>query len=143
MTNKQELQEQVEKLQKELDILKSQIDNTDKIDLFKITTYKQVCKALNEKEYKLSDFNNDEKLLAFAQLKQIETLYCQNWIKDWKNTNQYKYYPYFTINSSGRLVFDLSLSCGNGFVGTVGFFPDEKTSTYVGKTFIDIYEKLK
>ena len=69
MTNKQELQEQVEKLQKELDILKSQIDNTDKIDLFKITTYKQVCKALNEKEYKLSDFNNDEKIISFCTIK--------------------------------------------------------------------------
>ena len=146
--NKEELKKQAEKLQKDPDALKVLIEKEDTIDLFKITSYKEVCKALDEQEYTENNFENTydcEKLLAFAKLKQIERLYNGNWVKDWSNKNQYKYYPYFTLNSSGGLVF--SFSCHYCFIliccGQVGFFKDQKTSDYIGKTFISIYEKLK
>lgn len=73
MINKKELEKQAEKLQKELDTLKNQISECDKIDLFKITTYKQVCEALNEQELKLEDFTGNDaiKTFNFARLKQI------------------------------------------------------------------------
>jgi len=146
--NKEELKKQAERLQKNLDTLKVLIDKEDSLDLFSITTYGEVCKALKEKSYSLKDFEwadeeDAEKLLAFAQLKQIERLYNENWIKDWSNKNQYKYYPYFTLNGSGGLVFYFSSSYHYTCSGQVGFFKDQKTSDYVGKTFISIYEKLK
>ena len=144
--NKEELKKQAEKLQKDPDALKVLIEKEDTIDLFKITSYKEVCKALDEQEYTENDFENTydcEKVLAFAQLKQIERLYNGNWIKDWSNKNQYKYYPYFTLNSSGGLVFYISYYCYRTCFGPVGFFKDQKTSDYIGKTFISIYEKLK
>lgn len=144
--NNEKLKEQAKKLQKDLDDLKKLIEKEDEIDLFSIKTYKEVCKVLGEQEYTENDFENTydcEKLLAFAQLKQIERLYNGNWVKDWSNKNQYKYYPYFTLNSSGGLVFYGSYSYSDGWCGQVGFFKDQKTSDYIGKTFISIYEKLK
>jgi len=144
--NNEKLKEQAKKLQKDLDDLKKLIEKEDEIDLFSIKTYKEVCKVLGEQEYTENDFENTydcEKLLAFAQLKQIERLYNGNWVKDWSNKNQYKYYPYFTLNSSGGLVFGYSSYSYSRWYGQVGFFKDQKTSDYIGKTFISIYEKLK
>jgi hypothetical protein len=146
--NKEELKKQAEKLQKDLDALKALINKEENIDLFSINTYGEVCKALKEKSYSIKDFEyvceeDREKLLAFTQLKQIERLFNQDWIRDWSNESQYKYYPYFTVNSSGGLVFFGSYYSLSSSDGEVGFFKDQKTSDYIGRTFINIYEKLK
>ncbi len=144
--NKEQLKKQAEKLQKDLDALKVLINKEDTIDLFKITTYKEVCKALNEQEYTENDFENSydaNKLLAFAQLKQIERLYNQEWTKNWADKLQYKWYPYFTLNNSGGLAFIGSDYFSSHCHGQVGFFKDRQTSDYIGKTFISIYKKLK
>lgn len=100
-------------------------------NLFKITTYKAVCKKLNEKE----------ETCPYKKIKQIEKLFNGSWIKDWKNKNQSKYYPYFEITGSGLVSFG-SLYVGYCLHGQVAYFKDNQTSIFVGKTFIDIYEEL-
>jgi hypothetical protein len=102
-------------------------------DLFsKIKTYIDVCKELGEKPAKS----------PYDKIKQIEKLFCGNWKKDFSNNNQRKWYPYFVWNNSGGLVFDGSLCDHSFFFGRVAYFPDEKTSNFVGRTFIDIYREL-
>ena len=115
-------------------------------DIFTANTYSKVCTRLKEKEYTLRDFSSftksdQPKLLAFAKIKQLERYFNQNWTVNWKNTNQYKYRPYFESRGSG-LVFDGSIDCLWNFNAAVGFFKDKETSDFVGKTFIDIYKDL-
>jgi len=104
----------------------------EEIDLFKIDTYEKVCKQLKE----------TAQSCPFKKIKQIEKLFNGNWVKNVKDHNQRKHYPYFQDNGSG-LVFDGSSCCGYcSFAGLVAYFKDEKTSSFVGKTFIDIYQEL-
>ncbi len=109
-----------------------------------ITTYKQVCKALDIEELTLSDFSflpteDRKKTLAFHKLQQIAKLFNGNWKPDWKNTNQNKYYPYFNMDSGG-LGFSGSDFCYSGCDSSVVYFKDKETSDYVGKTFLSIYK---
>ncbi len=117
-------------------------------DLFNIKDYSELCKKYKIKELKISDFKflpkeEQEKSLAYHQIKTIERIYNGiDWVLDWSNTNQYKYYPYFVYKVGSSLVFygsDCDSICCSG---QVAYFKDEKTSTFVGKTFIDIYRKL-
>lgn len=143
MTNKKELEKQAENLQKELDKLKEQIQKCDEIDVFKITTYKEVCKALGETECVLDDFrfhNSSEKLskklLAVAKIEQLERLYNKDWKKDYNNKSQYKYRPWFEfIDNKWRFVYSVHLFWRDCSV--VGVFKDRNASDYVGKTFLN------
>lgn len=104
-----------------------------KVSLFeRIRNYSDICKELKE----------EEKQFPFDKIKQIEKLFNGNWKKDWKNSNQYKYFPYFTISGSGALVFGYSGCFGTYFYGVVGFYKDKETSDFVGRTFIDIYKEI-
>lgn len=141
MSNKKKLEEQAENLQKELNKLKEEIKKCDEIDLFSITTYKEVCKALNEKELSSCNFKEfpeklSKKLLAIARIEQLERLYNQNWVKDYNDKNQYKYRPYFEFtNNNWRFFFSVARYWRDCSV--VGVFKNEKTSNYVGKTFLN------
>lgn len=122
----------------------------NKIDIFSVTTYKDVCKYLKEKELTFKDFakfsgsiEDNEKLLAFAKIKQLEKFFNQDWIKDWSNKSQYKWYPYFTINVSGCLVFLDCTYYSDSCIGQVGFYQSKEVTKHIGTYFVDIYEKLK
>jgi len=119
----------------------------EEVNLFTFDTYSKVCKALNEKEYTLKDFEflseeYRERQLATVQIHQIEKFFNQGWKADFKNRDQYKYYPYFEFEASGGVRFVGSHYFRYLFDGTVAFYKDQKTSDFVGKTFIDIYKTL-
>ena len=63
------------------------------------------------------------------------------WKPDWNNWDQYKYYPWFEVLSSGFgfsysfFVFDSTHTC----VGSRLCFKSRELSTYAGKQFNDIY----
>ena len=68
MTNKKELELQAEKLQFELNKLKDQISKSEDFDIFSITSYKEVCKYLKEKETNC----------PYQQIKQLERCFNQD-----------------------------------------------------------------
>lgn len=78
-------------------------------ELFSITTYKEVCKRLKIKELTIKDFVQFEedalKMFCFHRIKNLERLFNGTWKANWKDKSQYKYYPYFEVNSSGGLGF--------------------------------------
>jgi len=128
--NKSEAQLQLISLQKEIDKLTKIINTPD--NLFeKIKTYKDVCLELGEKE----------ETCSYLKIKQIEKLFSQGWKKDWSNRFQCKYYPAFEITGSGWVYFysDCYYSISNC---GVAFYPDEKTSSFCGKTFIKEYTEF-
>lgn len=118
-----------------------------KEDLFtKIKTYSGVCKELGIKELTLKDFKvfgeDASKMLAFHKIKNLERLFNGDWKANLKDSNQNKYYPYFTINSSGGLVFGGSDCYASGFGGGAGLYKNAKTADFIGKNFTDVYEDL-
>jgi hypothetical protein len=144
MDKKQALKE-LKELKDRADKLEAIINAPESL-IGSITTYKQVCKALDNAELTLSDFSflpteDRKKTLAFHKLQQIAKLFNGDWKPDWKNSNQYKYYPYFNVASGGlgfcASGFDFSFSFCNSFVV---YFKDKETSDYVGKTFLSIYK---
>lgn len=133
--------------QKEL--LKS-IGLIKELDLFSITTYEEVCKALNERQIENDSFDSTnqilnksviKRLIATYKLEQIERLFNQNWKKDWNNQNQYKYYPYFK-KELGGWVFCLVTDGSVRSLAAVAYYKDRQTAEYVGKTFINIYKDI-
>ncbi len=103
----------------------------EELDLFKFDTYSKVCKQLKEKE----------ESCPYRKIKQIERFFNGSWKADKLDTNQRKYYPYF-IASGGGLCFTGS-GCDDSFFSVpVAYFKDDKTATFVGKTFVDIYKEL-
>lgn len=119
----------------------------NKISLFdKVKNYSDVCSILNTRILTIEDFSflpENERLRAlnFHKVKNIEKLFNGKWILNWKDSKQQKWYPYFTIGNNG-LGFGGSLCHRDYSYGSVGYFLDEKTSDFVGKTFLDIYKGI-
>ena len=128
--DKKELIKRVDALEKRLNKLRDEINKP--IDLFKkIKTYSDVCVELGVEE---SD-------CPYQKIKHIEKLFNGDWKKDWSNVSQKKWYPYFEYKYSG-LVFG---GCRYGYIhfgGGVGFYKDEETAQFVGKTFVNIYQEI-
>lgn len=113
-------------------LLEKYFDIETSKDLFKFNTYSKVCEELGEKE----------KGSSYEQIKQIEKFFNQGWIKDWNNSNQYKYTPYFEKASSGVWRFFDSGGWGSYCYGVVAYFKDKEISDFVGRTFIEIYKVI-
>jgi len=78
--------------------------------------------------------------IAYKILKVIAEVLNEGWVPDWKNNNQYKYYPWFDLSSGSGLsyhVFDYRHS--TSFVGSRLCFKSEELAEYAGKQFIKEY----
>lgn len=116
-------------------------------DLFNITTYKEVCKKLKEKELTLKDYtflpeNRRKKALAQGKIQQLEALFNGTW-KVKFDGNQKNWFPCFTIYDvgSGWVFHHSGYDCGY-YSAQVGFFKDKETSDFIGNNFKDIYRDL-
>ncbi len=112
----------------------------------KVTTYEAVCKYLKEKQLTLKDYSfiattkGRKRALAFGKFEQIQRLFNGDWETKFDG-KQENWYPYFAIGSGGVLGFcdsDYTYCCR----GRIGYFKDQETSNFVGKTFIDIYREI-
>lgn len=117
-------------------VIEEKINNTvnltEEFLLENIKTYKDVCHYLNE----------PLETLPYFQIKQIEKLFNGNWIKDFSK-DQKNWYPYFVYNKvSGCLGFYYSICSTSTSGGQVAFYKSKEISDFVGKIFIDIYNKL-
>lgn len=110
-----------------------------------VKDYKTFCKVTGLKEWLAVEFitkTNPAKALAQEKLAQIEFYFGKDWKKDWSNHSQYKYYPYFNVDSSGGLRFSGVDGFRGSAYGVVAYFETKEIATYVGKTYIDLYKDL-
>ena len=87
-----------------------------------IKTFEDACKKLNLDPTKLPDISGipeefAKPLIAAYKLYVIYKAVNNDWIPDWGNWKQYKYYPWFEVSSSGF-----------GFSGAAYFCDDTHTA---------------
>lgn len=83
-------------------------------------------------------------LTAQAKLIIIAEVLNEGWEPDWNNDNEYKYFPYFWMDSPGfrfrAAIFSYSLSSALG--GSRLCFRTRKLAKYAGETFLELYRDL-
>jgi len=103
--------------------------------------------GISEKEHK-------EKQSLFFDSLEMQHLYYQwlvellakslneGWTLDWDNSNEYKYFPWFYLGSSG-FRFDVYVTWNaRSCVGSRLCFKNRELAEYAGKQFTDIYKEF-
>lgn len=112
----------------------------------RVKTYEDACKVVGIAPLKLSDFKflpeKDRKpSYAFHQITTIAKALNEDWVPNWDNENEYKYYPWFRMGSSG--VGFSADDYGDWFayssVGSRLCFKNRDLAVYAGKQFEEIY----
>ena len=122
------------------------VDCFKKSDFKYFKTFDDLCHAVGTTE---TDFNKkwdpaifDDSTIAFERLKVCTKAYNQDWPFDIYNTEQYKYYPYFAVSSSGfgfsHANYDFDDSTTD--VGSRLCFESKEKAIHAGNTFIKLFE---
>jgi hypothetical protein len=115
----------------------------------KIKTFEDACVKENlDPNTVIPDFSlfpekDRQAMIDHAKLIIINKAINEDWIPDWLNYNQTKYYPWFEMGSSSGVGFscddyvDWSTSSN---VGSRLCFESREKAIYAGKTFIELYK---
>ncbi len=114
---------------------------------------KQFCKANKLVYAKIIAFakpknKNQEALNAAAILFEIidrankKDNKGSEWIPDWTNYNEYKYYPYFSTSGSGFAFTDTTYWRTGTSAGSRLCFLELDTAEKIAKKYLSIYEKF-
>ena len=132
--------------------LRKILEETFGIDLFKKTDYRSfatfddLCRATGTSEVefrmKWNPSVHDPSTIAFEKLKILTRAYNQDWAFDTFNTDQYKWYPYFAVSSSGlgfsRTDYDYAYASTD--VGSRLCFESQEKAIHAGKNFTKLFE---
>lgn len=93
------------------------------------TDFEESCKGLEKDE------------IAYKKIKIIAKALNNGWTPDWDNDNEYKYYPWFNMQSGvGFTHSDYDLWATNSIVGSHLCFKSSDLAIYAGKQFESIYK---
>jgi hypothetical protein len=111
-----------------------------------IKTFEDACAELDINPQAVYFGNDTPDEIAYKKLKIVIKAINQGWTPDWNNSNQYKYYPYFEVLSSGfgfsTTGYDYDYS---GTIATVGSrlcFESSEKAKYAGKQFLQLYNEF-
>ena len=113
-----------------------------------IKTFEDACKAINVEPTIILDFSlfpesDQQAMIAHAKLVIIAKAINGDWVPDWTNSSEGKYYPWFEMGSPSGGGFSCS-DCGRwGTYSTVGShlcFETREQAKYAGKQFEDLYK---
>lgn len=114
-----------------------------------IKTFEEACKVLKlDSEKIIPDFSffpvkDQVAMQAHSKLVIIAKAINGDWIPDWTNYDEYKYYPWFEMGSSSGVGFSCDAfgnwAAGSG-VGSRLCFKDRDTAKYVGTQFLELYK---
>jgi len=114
----------------------------------RIKTWDDVCEELDIDDtilpYKCPKNKQQISANAFIKIQYISQVLNEGWEPNFKNTNEYKYYPYFQYKSShgGGFVFYCSYDhyvCGG--LGFGFYYKTRELSDYAGNQFLEIYKE--
>lgn len=114
-----------------------------------IKTFEDACKILSlNPDNVIPDFTffpeaDKQAMIDHAKLIIIAKAINGDWIPDWKDWNQYKYYPWFEMGSSSGVDFsfdDCDHWCTTSIVGSRLCFETREQAKYVGTQFEELYK---
>jgi hypothetical protein len=138
-----------EKLGVEVITLKAVTKTSPKDITKRVKTYDDACAVLciepeNEEVLTKLGFTKDE--IAYRKLKTITKALNEGWIPNWANSNEYKYWPWFTYSGASAgfayAVTSYAASSTAAAFGSRLCFSTRELATYAGTQFIDIYNEL-
>jgi len=115
----------------------------------RIKTYADACTVLGveqikEEALKKLGFTDEE--IVGRKLKEIATALNEGWTPNWGDKSEYKYYPYFRINTGGAtcgLAYVLSLdvfSASYSHFGSRLAFKTPELAEYAASQFLSLYQ---
>ena len=104
-----------------------------------INTFEDACKIVRENptDKKFKEGTKDE--IAYKKLKVIIKAANGNWVPDWNNSNEYKYYPYFTVSAGFGFSNARSVFCSSACVSRLCFKTAELAEC-IGRRFEYLYK---
>jgi hypothetical protein len=79
---------------------------------------------------------------AYQQLIVITRALNEGWEPNWNDDEEYKYYPWFYLDSPGFRFCDASYYCTDSTVGSRLCFRSRELAEYAAKQFIDLYKEF-
>lgn len=109
----------------------------------KIETFEEALEhqGIDKAEFEASCKGLEKDEIAYKKIKLIAKALNNGWTPDWDNDNEYKYYPYFNMQSG----VGFSDSCcdywaANATVGSRLCYKSSDLAIYAGKQFESIYK---
>jgi hypothetical protein len=81
-------------------------------------------------------------VIAFTKLIIIAEVLNDGWKPNWKESNQYKWYPWFRMDAPGFRFNGADCRYSGSNVGSRLCFRDEASAEFVGKQFKSLYQDL-
>lgn len=92
--------------------------------------------------YKNPKTKTQKSINAYAKLQLVQDVLNKGFVFDFKNANQYKYFPYFKYEAQGGWVFcSYSYYYCNSIAGAA-YFKTSELATFAGETFINEYKEF-
>jgi hypothetical protein len=115
----------------------------------RIRTWEDVCEhlqidPLDSLPFEIPDNEEEEAINAYFKIRSIAYVLNEGWFPNWDNSNEYKYYPWFYMDSKAGSGFGLSFGvcdCGDSgaAVGSRLCFKSEALAKYAATQFINEY----
>jgi hypothetical protein len=115
-----------------------------------INSFPQACKKLKLDPLKclpkVSGMPKRHQLaaIALAKLTIIAEAMNEGWVPDWNNSSEWKYYPWFYLNSPGFRFYGSHYSFANASAGSGSrlCFRTRESSDHAGKKFLSLWRDL-
>ena len=118
----------------------------EKSSIDKIKTFADACIecGTTEKEFndKLPEQSLAVHIISMMKLEIIVKAFNGEWVPDWEDSNEYKYYPYFKMSPFGFGGAFYGVWFTGSSSGSRLCFKNRKLAEYAGKQFEDIYKEF-
>lgn len=110
----------------------------------KVTSYEAACKLLkiNPKTLPIVkglDKDSARRIIAFHKLSTIAKALNEGWKPNWKDVDEWKYYPYFYYNKNSFVFSHVDdHSDYSGFASAL-YYKNSELAQYAGKKFKKLY----
>ena len=107
-----------------------------------IKSFEDACEVLEINPNDVFSKIDTKDEIAYKKLKIIIKAINNGWTPDWANSNQYKYYTWFYVLSSGSGFSDTFCGCTNAatHVGSRLCVDSKDKALYIAEQFKDLYE---
>ncbi|MGQ0738388.1 MAG: hypothetical protein ACT4OJ_04945 [Bacteroidota bacterium] len=106
----------------------------------RIKSFDEACKQLGIDPATVCNDQDTKDEAAYKRLKVVAKVLNNGWEPNWKDSNEWKYYPWFDLSSgSGLSYYDFVGRYSASSVGSRLCFQTRELAEYAGNQFIDLY----